>query len=206
VPPARLFAIVAGGARALRRAVEGAEDDAAAARRAITRRRVGARDVVVGIAASGVTRFVGAALAAAAARGARTALITAAPAAARVATDHLVGLPVGPEVLAGSTRLKAGTATKLTLNAISTAAMVRLGKCHGPRMVDLVATSAKLRARARRILAELAGVEGAAADRLLARAGGRVKTAVVMARTGLPRRAAERRLAAAGGRLRAVLG
>ena len=109
-------------------------------------------------------------------------------------------------MLAGSTRLKAGTATKLTLNAISTAAMVRAGKCYGPRMVDVVAGSAKLRARAARMVADLTGATPADAARLLARAGGRVKTAVVMRRLDLGRSAAEARLAAANGRLREVIG
>jgi N-acetylmuramic acid 6-phosphate etherase len=109
-------------------------------------------------------------------------------------------------VLAGSTRLKAGTATKMTLNAVTTTAMVLLGKCYGARMVDLVAGSAKLRARARRMVADLTGRRGAQADALLRAAGGRVKVAVVMARLSLPRRQAERRLRAAGGRLRDLLG
>jgi N-acetylmuramic acid 6-phosphate etherase len=207
--PGQVVAVVAGGARALRRAVEGAEDDAAEGARRVRALRVGRRDLVVGVAASGVTPFVRAALEAAAAYGAATALITAAPEAARAAgarPDRLVGLEVGPEVLAGSTRLKAGTATKLALNAISTAAMVRLGKCYGPRMVDVVAGSAKLRARAIRMVSELTGAPPSEAARLLARAGGRVKTAVVMRRLGLDRRAAEARLAAAAGRLREVVG
>jgi len=206
--PGQIVALIAGGARALRRAVEGAEDDGAAAARAIARLRPTARDLVVGIAASGVTPFVASGLAAAGDAGATTALVTCAPAAARAAglrPDLVVGLDVGPEVLAGSTRLKAGTATKLTLNAISTAAMVALGKCYGPRMVDVVPSSAKLRARAERMVADLGGRPARAAD-LLAAAGGRVKTAVVMARLGVDRAEAERRLAASGGRLRAVIG
>jgi N-acetylmuramic acid 6-phosphate etherase len=195
---------MAGGARALRRAVEGAEDRAADARAQVARLRVSRRDVVIAIAASGVTPFARAALAAARGRGAATVLVTSGD--ARVAADVVIRLRVGPEVLAGSTRLKAGTATKMTLNAVTTTAMVLLGKCYGPRMVDLVAGSAKLRARARRILADLTGRRGAQADALLRAAGGRVKVAIVMARLSLPRRQAERRLRAAGGRLRDLLG
>src|SRR5262249_7962931 len=142
-------------------------------------------------------------LAAARAAGARTALVTAAPGAAVGAADAIIGLAVGPEVLAGSTRLKAGTATKIVLNALTTAAMVRAGKCYGAWMVDVPATSAKLRARARRIVAELAPGDP---DALLRRAGGAVKTAVVMGRLGVPRARAEALLAAAGGRLREVIG
>ncbi len=205
VLPGQVVAVMAGGARALRQAVEGAEDRGPDAERALARLRVDARDRVVGLAASGVTPFVHAALAGARARGATTALVTCNPRVAASA-DHVVRLDVGPEVLAGSTRLKAGTATKLALNAISTAAMIGLGKTYGPRMVDLVATNDKLRARARRIVVELTGLAPAAAGRLLARAGGRVKTAVVMARTGSSRREAERRLVEAGGHLRRVIG
>ena len=199
--PGQVVAVVAGGAAALRRSVEGAEDDGLAAARALARLRVGRRDLVVGIAASGVTPFVAAGLAAARGAGATTALVSCAP--SDIAVDHRVVLDTGAEVLAGSTRLKAGTATKLTLNAISTAAMVRLGKCYGARMVDLRPTSAKLRARARRLVAELTGLPP---ELLLRQAQDQVKTAVVMGRLDVDRDEAERRLAAAGGRLRDVIG
>ena len=205
--PGQVCAILAGGPRAMRRAVEGAEDDDVDGRRQIKRLAITARDVVVGIAASGRTPFVAGALAAARARGAFTALVTCAPALARaLGADVVVGLVVGPELLAGSTRLKAGTATKIALNAISTAAMARLGKCWGPRMVDVRATNAKLRARARRMVIELGRVAPADADALLARAGGRVKVALVMVRLGVGRAIAERKLVAAKGRLRTLLG
>jgi len=196
----RVVAVVAGGARSLRRSVEGAEDRGADAERALARLRVGPRDVVVAVAASGVTPFARAALAAARAAGARTALVTAA-AGARGA-DAVIVLPVGPEILAGSTRLKAGTATKIALNALTTAAMVRAGKCYGPFMVDVRGTSAKLRARQRRIVGALAPGDPAT---LLRRAGGSVKTAVVMGRLGVSRARAEAMLAAAGGHLRGVI-
>lgn len=206
--PSQVVAVVAGGSPALRRAVEGAEDRAKEARQALLALRVSPRDVVVGIAASGVTPFALSALDVARARGAATVLVTCARAAARklCTVDVLVSLDVGPEVLAGSTRLKAGTATKLTLNAISTAAMVALGRCYGPRMVDLVASSTKLRARARRIVGALAKVPAKQAEELLVSAGGNVKVAIVMARLSLTRPLALARLRAMGGHLRRVIG
>jgi N-acetylmuramic acid 6-phosphate etherase len=207
--PSQVVALIAGGPRALRRAVEGAEDDSDEGAAAVSGVRVGRHDVVVGIAASGVTPFVRGALDAARRAGARTALVTCAPQAAREAGAHphvIIPLEVGPEVLSGSTRLKAGTATKLTLNAISTAAMVRLGKCYGARMVDVKATNAKLEARARRIVMDLLDSDAKDADRLLKDAGGSVKVAVVMGWLGVSRREAEERLTAAHGRLRSVIG
>jgi N-acetylmuramic acid 6-phosphate etherase len=207
--PGQVVGVIAGGRRALTRAVEGAEDDAAAGAAALRRLRVSRRDLVVGLAASGVTPYVRGALDAARRAGARTALVTCAPAAARAAglrADVVVALDVGPEVLAGSTRLGAGTAQKLALNAISTTAMVLGGRAWGPRMVDVRAGSAKLRARALRLVEELTDRRGAAAEKLLASAGGQVKLAVVMARLGLSRAAARRALAGAGGSLRALLG
>jgi N-acetylmuramic acid 6-phosphate etherase len=202
--PGQVVAVAAGGRAALARAVEGAEDRGRDATRALARLRVGARDVVVGVTASGVTRFVLAGLAAARRAGATTALVTCGR--ARVAVDHVVELSVGAEVVAGSTRLKAGTATKLVLNAISTAAFVRAGACWGGRMVDVVPQNAKLRARARRLVADITGQPPARAAALLRAAGGRVKVAAVMGRLGTGRADAERRLDAAGGRLRAVIG
>src|SRR5436190_1292065 len=182
---------------------EGAEDDVRAARRAV-RARVRRGDVVVGVSASGVTPFVRAALAAAAARGAATILVacnaTRAPGRAL-----LIAPAPGPEVLAGSTRLKAGTATKLVLNTLTTASMTRLGKVYGNRMVDMQPRSAKLRARAARLVAEVAGVSRARARTLLAAARGSARLAIVMARRELSAPAAARALAQAGGSLRAAL-
>jgi N-acetylmuramic acid 6-phosphate etherase len=180
------------------RSVEGSEDDARAAARAI-RRRARRGDAVVGIAASGVTPFVRAALAEARGRGAMTVLVTCNPHVPRGAAGVIIALAVGPEVLAGSTRLKAGTATKLALNTITTATFTRLGKVHGNRMVDLQPKSAKLRARAERLVAELGRVSVPRARRLLGDAGGRAKVAIVMARRGEPAGAARRRLVAARG-------
>jgi N-acetylmuramic acid 6-phosphate etherase len=209
IRPAQAIAILAGGPRAMLRSVEGAEDDEAAAVRALRKVGVGNRDVVIGVAASGVTPFVRAALATARTRGATTVLVTcAAEAAARAGmrADHVVGLRIGPEVLSGSTRLKAGTATKMALNALSTATMVGLGKCYGARMVDVVASNAKLRARAARMVADFTGRPGADAEALLRAAGGRAKVAIAMARLGVSRAEAERRLARVDGRLRDLLG
>jgi N-acetylmuramic acid 6-phosphate etherase len=167
-------------------------------------------DVVVGVSASGVTAFVHGALTTAAARGAGTVLVqcTARPigAALRRAGRPIVIAPVpGPEVLAGSTRLKAGTATKLVLNTLTTASMTRLGKVYGNRMVDLQPRSAKLRARAERLVAELGGVGPARAQSALRAAGGHARLAIVMVRRDMPAGAAARALRAAGGSLRSVL-
>jgi N-acetylmuramic acid 6-phosphate etherase len=203
-PPGLVRAVMAGGRASVFRAAEGAEDDGRAGARE-ARRHARRGDVVVGVAASGVTPFVRAALATARARGAVTVLVTCNPTVGRAAARVVVALAVGPEVLAGSTRLKAGTATKLALNTLTTAAFVRLGKVYGNRMVDLQPRSAKLRARARRLVAELGGVSDPAAARLLAAAGGRAKPAIVMARLGVGRREAARRLASAGGILRRAL-
>ncbi len=193
---------IAGGDAALRGAVEGAEDDAAAGARAVADVRAG--DVVIGLSASGGAPFVRAAVRAARERGARTVGIVNAP-GGELAGDAEVGIvaATGAEPIQGSTRLRAGTAQKIVLNAISTGAMVRLGKTYGNRMVDLVATNAKLRARSERLVRDLAGEVDARA--LLDAAGGSVKVAVVMARRAVGRAEAERLLAAAAGRLGRVL-
>ncbi|MDB4969116.1 MAG: murQ, partial [Myxococcales bacterium] len=160
---------------------------------------LGARDVVCAIAASGVTPFARAALAFARERGAATIFVTCAPDAAHEAlADVVIAAPVGPEVLAGSTRLKAGSATKMILNAISTASMVALGKVYRGRMVDVVATNDKLRDRARRIVEELCRVDARTARSLLKRAGGRPKLAVAMHALGAGAAEAREQLAAVG--------
>jgi len=196
--PGQVQAVMAGGRRAVFRSVEGAEDDARAGASAI-RGRARRGDAVVGIAASGVTPFVRAALAEARRRGALTVLVTCNPGAPRGAARIVIALRVGPEVLAGSTRLKAGTATKLTLNTLTTAVFTRLGKVHGNLMVDLQPRSAKLRARAERLVQDLGGVGTARARTLLAEAHGRAKIAIVMARHRVTAAAARRRLKSAGG-------
>jgi N-acetylmuramic acid 6-phosphate etherase len=209
--PGLVQAIMAGGRRAVFRSREGAEDDARAAARAV-RARVRRGDVVVGVSASGVTPFVQGALAAAAARGAATILVACNPKAAREfgagrqgRSTNIIAPAPGAEVLAGSTRLKAGTATKLVLNTLTTASMTRLGKVYGNRMVDLQPRSAKLRARAERLVAQIAGVRPARARLVLRQARGRVRLAIVMARRNVPAGAAARALREAGGSLRSVL-
>jgi len=208
VAPDRVIGIVAGGDAALRRSSEEAEDDPEGARRELEALAPTGDDTVVGIAASGRTPFVlgGLAVAKALAPACTTALVCCTPLPARPAgCDHLVAAVTGPEVLTGSTRLKAGTATKLVLNALSTTLMIRAGRVHENLMVDLRATNAKLLDRAARIVMELTGLARADAEALLERAGGSCKRAVCMQRLGLDRDAAQRRLDAAGGHLRRAL-
>jgi N-acetylmuramic acid 6-phosphate etherase len=180
VAPSRVLALVAGGPRALRRAVEGAEDDRAAGARVMTAARVGPDDLVVGVSASGTTPFVLAALAAARRRGATTALVTSNP-AARAAVDERVVLATGPERIAGSTRMKAGTAAKMALGLLSSAAFVRLGAVRDGRMVALRPTNEKLRRRAVRTVSALGGIGAAAARRLLSGSGWDVSRALTAA-------------------------
>src|SRR5262249_41910954 len=160
---------------------------------------------VVGIAASGVTPFVRAALAEARRRRAATVLVASNPHVSRRAARVVIALALGPEVLAGSTRLKAGTATKLTLNTLTTAALLRLGKVYGTRMVDLRPRSAKLRARARRLVSEIGQVGPRDAARLLRRAGDSAKLAIVMARLDVEAGEARAMLRRAAGSLRRLL-
>lgn len=201
--PQLVQARIAGGDAALRRAVEGAEDDADAGARAVE--DVRGRDVVIGISASGGAPFVRAAVRAARERGARTvAIVNAANGVLAADADVAVIAATGAEPIQGSTRMRAGTAQKIVLNAISTGAMIRLGKTYGNRMVDVVATNAKLRARSERLVRDLAGDVDARA--LLDAANGSVKTAVVMARRGVGRDDAERLLHEARGRLARVIG
>jgi N-acetylmuramic acid 6-phosphate etherase len=203
-PPRLVQAVMAGGRASVFRSREGAEDDGRAAARAM-RARARAGDVVVGVSASGVTPFVREALASARRLGARTVLVACNPDRARLPRADVVIAPApGPEVLAGSTRLKAGTTTKLVLNTLTTASMARLGKVYGNRMIDVQPRSRKLRERATRLVAELGGVAPSAARRLLRAAGDRVPVAIVMARRRLDARAAARTLQAAGS-LRAAL-
>jgi N-acetylmuramic acid 6-phosphate etherase len=204
-PPRLVQALMAGGRASVFRSREGAEDDARAGARAVSM-RVKRGDVVVGVSASGVTPFVHAALRAARARGAATVLVTCNSARRYRGLARVVVAPApGPEVLAGSTRLKAGTATKLVLNTLTTASMAQLGKMYGNRMVDLVPRSRKLRARARRLVAELAVVPISRAKRALTASRGRVPVAVLMLRAGMTVPVARRVLAAHDNSLRAAL-
>lgn len=205
--PSQVVGIMAGGDGAVFRSVEGAEDDEAAGERAMDAAAVCASDLVVGLAASRRTPFVGAALRRARALGAATALVTCAPReTVTLPVDVAICPVVGPEAIMGSTRLKSGTAQKMVLNMLSTATMIRLGKVYKNMMVDLRATSRKLRERSVRTLVAVAGVERAAAVELLASADGSVKTAIVMSRLGLSREAALARLDAAHGHLARALG
>jgi len=198
-------AIMAGGRAAVFRSREGAEDDAVAARRAVGA-RVRKGDVIVGISASGVTPFVRSALEAARRRGAGTVLVTCNARGLGRLSDQVRIVPTtGPEVLAGSTRLKAGTATKLVLNTLTTASMTGLGRIYGNRMVDLQPRSAKLRERALRLISELAAVSRGRAVQAFEESGGRVRVAIVIARSGWDAAEASRALRAAGGSLRVVL-
>ncbi len=199
--PGRMVGVMAGGEDAVFRAKEGSEDRADDGERAVA--TVTAKDVVIGISASSVTPFVRAALVKARKRGARTVLVTCVPRAGLSAlADVVIAIRTGPEVLTGSTRLKAGSATKAVLNAITTAAMVRVGKAYTNLMVDLKQTSKKLEDRARRIVAIAAEVDLAEADRLVRAADNEVKTAIVMGLLGVPAGPARRRLRAASGQVR----
>jgi N-acetylmuramic acid 6-phosphate etherase len=173
--------IIAGGRRALVRSIEGAEDHAEDGIRAIRKKKVNAGDVVIGIAACGLTPFVHGALSYARKLGAGTAFITCAPEAVKhLPADIVINPVVGPEVITGSTRMKAGTATKLVLNTITTAVMIKLGKVYDNLMVDLNATNEKLKDRSIRILSGITGLGPKKAQGLLTRANGRVKAAIVM--------------------------
>jgi len=207
-PPEMVVGLIAGGRDALVRSIEGAEDDRSGGEAALDGARVSAHDLVIGIAASGTTPFVGAALARARALGARTGLICCTDPAPQVSEgcDVLILPKVGPEVVTGSTRMKAGTATKLVLNTITTGAMIRLGKVYGNLMVDLMATSEKLRDRGERIVMECCGVDRAHARAVIDAAGGSVKLAIVMERLGVPAAEARRALVAAGASVRRTVG
>jgi N-acetylmuramic acid 6-phosphate etherase len=206
--PRMVVGVIAGGYDALVRAQEGAEDDPGAGAAAVDGARVTPEDFVLGIATSGTTPFVHGALARARERGARTGfLLCTYPSAELVAKHDVVIAPlVGPEVITGSTRMKAGTATKLVLNTITTGAMIRLGKVYGNLMVDLQVTCEKLRDRGERILESMLELERPAAAELLERAGGHVKTALVMGKLGVDREEAARRLEEVGGVVARVVG
>lgn len=203
--PVQIQAVIAGGREAVFAAREGAEDREEDGRAAAD--SIGEGDLLVGVSASSVTPFVRGALAAARDRGARTVLLTCAAASRELAqsVDLAVALDTGPEILTGSTRLKAGSATKAALNAITTAAMVRVGKVYQNLMVDLRPGSAKLRDRAVRITAAAARVRPEEAVELLHASDGEVKTAIVMARSGLAAESARERIRAAGGSVRQAL-
>jgi len=207
-PPEMVVGVIAGGYTALVKSSEGAEDDVNAGMEAMDQARVTARDFVLGIAASGTTPYVRAALSRAQTIGATTGLVSCSdpPQVLRATCDVLILPKVGPEALTGSTRMKAGTATKLVLNTLSTGAMIRLGRAYGNLMVDLKAVSDKLRDRGERIVMECCGVDRVAARAAIDAAVGSVKLAIVMVRLGTGRTEAEQALAAAGGFVRRAVG
>lgn len=206
--PELVQGIIAGGMAALVRAQEGAEDHPEDGAKAIDEKNVGPNDFVLGIAASGTTPYVHGALKRARQRGARTGFLLCTYPSERLMQSHDVVIAplVGPEVITGSTRMKAGTATKIVLNTISTAAMVKTGKVYGNLMVDLQVTCQKLQDRGERILMETLGVERWEAQRLLEESGGHVKIAIVMNKLGLDARGAKEELDHAGGSIADVVG
>jgi len=207
-PPDMVVGLIAGGSAALVRSVEGAEDDTGAAEGALDSFGIGATDVVVGIAASGTTPYVRAALVRAHALGAGTVLVSCSepPSQLTGVCDVFITVLVGPEIVTGSTRMKAGTATKLVLNTLTTGAMIRLGKIYGNLMVDLRAWNDKLIDRSQRIVMETTGLDRSAARAVIEAAEGSVKTAIVMARRAVSKEEAERLLVQHEGRLRPVVG
>ncbi|MGN6133025.1 MAG: N-acetylmuramic acid 6-phosphate etherase [Aureliella sp.] len=206
-PPEMVVGLIAGGDQALRRAIEGAEDDPGRGAEDLKQIGVNFRDVVVGIATSGRTPYVLGGLEYARSVDATTVgLVCNAGSELEPLCDVVICAVVGSEIVSGSTRLKAGTATKLILNSITTAAMIRLGKTYGNLMVDVRATNNKLIARSRRLVRLLTGLEDSEADQLLARAAGSVKVAIVMHHRGITAATAEELLKGAGGHLRKVIG
>jgi N-acetylmuramic acid 6-phosphate etherase len=185
--PDLVLAIMAGGKNAFLRAKEGVEDNYEEGARSITRLRPGKKDVVVGVSASGMTPFVRGALTRARRAGSKIIFVTCDPRTElQTFVDLTIAPAVGPEVIAGSTRLKAGTATKMVLNMLTTAAMIRIGKTYGNLMVDVQMGSEKLKDRARRIIMTVTGLDYDAADRLLRQAHWNVKAAIVMQKDELP--------------------
>ena len=207
VDPGMVVGLIAGGEKAFIKAVEGAEDDRALGQSDLEAHNLTAKDVVIGIAASGRTPYVLGGLAYARSVGCRTAAIACNPGSAvGKAADLAIEVEVGPEVLTGSTRLKSGTAQKLILNMISTASMVRAGKAYQNLMVDVMQTNEKLHVRAENIVIDATGVERAEARRAIDAAGGSVKCAITMLLAGCDADEARRRLDEAKGHVRAAIG
>lgn len=205
-PPELVQGVIAGGAGALVRSSEDLEDRVADGAAEMARRQITALDVVVGISAGGTTPFVHGAIEAARERGATTIYLSCVPVEqVSIAADLDIRLLVGPEVLAGSTRLKAGTVTKMALNILSTGVMVRLGKVYGNRMVDVAVTNRKLRDRALRILQDLTDLERQEAESLLNQSGQQVKLALIMHWRSLDSLGGDRLLQKHRGNLRAAL-
>ena len=205
-PPALVVGLIAGGHRALTNAIEGAEDNRQASEEDLRGVELDAKDVVCGIATSGRTPYVLGGLAYARSLGAATLGVTCNEVSELTeVSDVLIAPVVGPEILSGSTRLKAGTATKMVLNMISTGTMIRIGKTYGNWMVDLRATNVKLKDRSIRIVSGITGLDRQRAESLLARCDGEVKTAIVSQALGVEKIEAQERLKAAAGRLRKAI-
>ena len=205
--PDLVQAVMAGGQEAVFRAREGVEDNFEEGARSISRLRVTKKDVIIGVSASGITQFVRGALTAARTKGARIIFVTCWPGTElQNYVDLIIAPAVGPEVIAGSTRLKAGTATKMVLNMLTTIAMIRVGKTYGNLMVDVQTGSEKLKDRARRILGVVTGIDYDAADALLKRAKWNVKAAIIMQRAHLTLSQALRRLKKAHDSVREAIG
>jgi len=205
--PALVQALMAGGQTAFFKAKEGVEDNYEEGARSVTRLRISKKDVLIGVSASGMTQFVLGALTRARKSGAKIIFVTSWPKSELQSVVDLVIAPaVGPEVIAGSTRLKAGTATKLVLNMLTTIAMIKVGKTYGNLMVDVKTTSEKLKDRARRILGVVTGLDYDAADQLLNRARWNVKAAIVMEKTGGTYAAAMKKLRHADDSIREAIG
>lgn len=206
IPPDRIVGIIAGGDSALRKSSEGKEDEPNGAAQELEALKLTSNDTVLGIAAGGTTPYVLGALRLAKANApVLTGMLVCSPISRPESADHVITLDTGPEVITGSTRMKAGTATKLALNTISSTLMVRSGRVYENLMVDVRATNDKLRDRAARIISTLTALSRSECLGLLDRAGGSVKTAIVMQELGLDRQAAERRLDLVGGRLHSAL-
>jgi N-acetylmuramic acid 6-phosphate etherase len=206
-PPEWVDAVIAGGSRALAQAMEGAEDDSGKGMADMKAKKVCPKDVVIGIAASGKTPYTHAALEYAKSKGARTVALVAMPDTlfSKIA-DVTIETPVGPEIVTGSTRMKAGTAQKLALNMISTTTMIRLGMTYSNWMINVSMTNTKLRTRGVHMLREILGVTNDEAAKLSERSGGSLKVAVIMGALGCSRKDAEQRLAEGNGNLRKILG
>jgi len=204
--PGLVVGVIAGGDSSLRRSSESKEDDRDGARAELESFKIGPADTLLGIAAGGTTPYVLGAIELAKRLGASTGLLCCSRIERPAGADVLIAVETGPEVVTGSTRMKAGTATKLVLNTISTTLMVRTGRVYENLMVDLRATNDKLRDRAMRIVSELTGLDRGESQALLERAGWSVKTAVLMHMRGVEAGEAERRLSEAGGRLRDAIG
>lgn len=207
VPAEWVQTVMAGGSKAFANAVEGSEDDREKAAADLKAKKLTKDDLVIGIAASGSTPYTHAALEFAKSKGAATVAIVCAKNSPMSKTaDITIHTAVGPEVITGSTRMKAGTAQKLVLNMISTATMIKLGMTYGNWMINVSMTNRKLRERGTHILQEILGIKADEASRLVEASGSNLKVAVVMAARGCSREEAEKRLAEANGQLRAVIG